>query len=202
MIGTAKARAQDSQLWHGYQLPDSTMHARNIKIVFPDRPNEIRDWVWRARFWVVFVFVDDLGWGDAPCYGSRISKTANLDKVEVNQARGMPNFLDPGVPMLTKPLKTAGYAAGHFGKWHMGGAQDKSTHLPSEYGIDVSGATHSIGTKVFRKGVDTGAHSSARVMDQTLNFIEVSASGPFEYPWPGTEPSALPWKGFEWRMSY
>lgn len=28
-------------------------------------------------------------------------------------------------------------------------------------------------------------------------FIPESA-GSFEYPWPGTEPSALPWKGFEW----
>ena len=30
---------------------------------------------------IVFVFVDDMGWGDAACYGNRINKTPNLDKM-------------------------------------------------------------------------------------------------------------------------
>ena len=45
------ASAQDRQHWHGYEILDSTLDGRNIKIVFPDRPNENRDWIWRARFW-------------------------------------------------------------------------------------------------------------------------------------------------------
>ncbi len=54
-----------------------------------------------------------------------------------NQARGMANWLDPKAPMLARSLQQAGYATGHFGKWHMGGQRDV-TDAPAitEYGFD------------------------------------------------------------------
>mgnify|MGYP001085882074 CR=1 FL=1 len=39
----------------------------------------------------------------------------------LNQARSMPNWLDPQTVTVTKLLRDAGYATGHFGKWHLGG---------------------------------------------------------------------------------
>lgn len=48
---SAPAAAQEKQLWHGYEILDSTLNGRNMKIVFPDQANENRDWIWRARFW-------------------------------------------------------------------------------------------------------------------------------------------------------
>ena len=56
-----------------------------------------------------------------------------------NRERGIANWLDPKAPMLARGLKHAGYATGHFGKWHMGGQRDV-TEAPAitEYGFDES----------------------------------------------------------------
>ena len=56
-----------------------------------------------------------------------------------NIERGMVQYLDPKAPMLARSLKEAGYATGHFGKWHMGGQRDDDTcPLITEYGFDES----------------------------------------------------------------
>ena len=110
----------------------------------------------------VFIFADDLGWGDLGCYGNRQIKTPNLDELakkgllftqfyvngsvcspsrtsimtshyparqgvhghfathKQNEARAMPNWLDPKVHTVTGLLKGSGYVTGHFGKWHLG----------------------------------------------------------------------------------
>ena len=136
---------------------------------------------------IVFVFVDDMGFGDLGCYGNKVIRTPNLDKmaaegilftnftvaspvcspsrvaimtglypartrfhghlasIEENQQRSMPNYLDANIPTLTKLLKSAGYATGHFGKWHMGGPQDNAAPTPESYGIDVSATVLSNG---------------------------------------------------------
>ena len=56
-----------------------------------------------------------------------------------NEKRGMVQYLDTKAPMLARSLKEAGYATGHFGKWHMGGQRDDDTcpHI-TEYGFDES----------------------------------------------------------------
>jgi len=56
-----------------------------------------------------------------------------------NKQRGLANWLDPKAPMLSRSLNQAGYATGHFGKWHMGGQRDV-TDAPAitEYGFDES----------------------------------------------------------------
>lgn len=56
-----------------------------------------------------------------------------------NEARGMAHWLDPKAPMMARILHDAGYATGHFGKWHMGGQRDVDDAPPiSDYGFDVS----------------------------------------------------------------
>lgn len=51
MSPVTEALAQDKPLWHDYEILDSTLNGRAMKIVFPDQANENRDWIWRARFW-------------------------------------------------------------------------------------------------------------------------------------------------------
>jgi arylsulfatase A-like enzyme len=52
---------------------------------------------------------------------------------------GMPDYLDPKAPSIARTFQQAGYATGHFGKWHMGGGRDVGdAPLPTEYGFDQS----------------------------------------------------------------
>jgi uncharacterized sulfatase len=56
-----------------------------------------------------------------------------------NQQRGLAQWLDPKAPTLARTLQQAGYATGHFGKWHMGGQRDVGdAPLITEYGYDQS----------------------------------------------------------------
>ena len=72
-------------------------------------------------------------------YPQRWRITSYLAHRELNRKRGMAQWLDPGAPMLARSLQQAGYATGHFGKWHMGGQRDV-TEAPaiSAYGFDES----------------------------------------------------------------
>lgn len=72
-------------------------------------------------------------------YPQRWNITSYLAHREQNAERGIANWLDPSAPMLARSLKEAGYATGHFGKWHMGGQRDV-TDAPAitEYGFDES----------------------------------------------------------------
>jgi uncharacterized sulfatase len=56
-----------------------------------------------------------------------------------NERRGMAQWLDSSAPTLSRTLQQAGYATGHFGKWHMGGQRDVGeAPLITEYGFDES----------------------------------------------------------------
>ncbi len=56
-----------------------------------------------------------------------------------NERRGMDQWLDVSAPTLPRTLQKAGYATGHFGKWHMGGQRDVGeAPLITEYGFDES----------------------------------------------------------------
>jgi arylsulfatase A-like enzyme len=128
---------------------------------------------------VLFVLIDDMGYGDLTCYGEKRVHTDNIDRLAregirftqfyvncpicspsrtalltgqyparwkitsylasraENRDRGMAQWLDPAAPTLARQLKAAGYATGHFGKWHMGGQRDVGdAPLISEYGFE------------------------------------------------------------------
>ena len=169
---------------------------------------------------IVFIFADDLGWGDLGCYGNRRIKTPNLDRLagegtlftqfyvnsgvcspsrtavmtgqyparhrvhghfathENNRRRGMPDWLDPAVPTVTRLLKAAGYATAHFGKWHLG--HGEGAPEPGDYGIDDHRTYNSNGPgwedaddPFFR------ARSSALIVDEAIRFIRAHKDGPF-----------------------
>jgi uncharacterized sulfatase len=72
-------------------------------------------------------------------YPTRWRITSFLNHREANERRGVAQWLDPQAPMLPRILHDAGYATGHFGKWHMGGQRDvaDAPHI-TEYGFDES----------------------------------------------------------------
>ena len=72
-------------------------------------------------------------------YPQRWNITSYLAYREDNNKRGLANWLNPSAPMLARSLKNAGYATGHFGKWHMGGQRDVTeAPLITKYGFDES----------------------------------------------------------------
>lgn len=72
-------------------------------------------------------------------YPQRWKITSYLAHRAFNQQRGIANWLDPKAPMLARTLQKAGYATGHFGKWHMGGQRDVGdAPLITDYGFDES----------------------------------------------------------------
>lgn len=72
-------------------------------------------------------------------YPSRWGIHSFLNSRERNRARGMADWLDLSAPTLARTLQSAGYATGHFGKWHMGGGRDVGdAPLITEYGFDES----------------------------------------------------------------
>lgn len=72
-------------------------------------------------------------------YPTRWRITSYLSNRKANNDRGIAQWLDPKAPMLARFLKQAGYATGHFGKWHMGGQRDVGeAPLITEYGFDAS----------------------------------------------------------------
>ena len=130
---------------------------------------------------VIFIYADDLGYGDLECYGAKNVKTPNVNKLASEGCRFTNAFAvaatstpsryslltgeyawrktgtdiargDAG--MIIRPeqftvadlFKSAGYATGAFGKWHLGlgaetGKQDWNAPLPTglgDLGFDYS----------------------------------------------------------------
>lgn len=86
-----------------------------------------------------------------------------------NRKRGMPDWLDPNAPTLAKFLKGAGYATGHFGKWHLTNHGAEGAPLPQAYGFDESAVFNG-------PGVEAGLHDTA---SNAVRFIEQHRGGPF-----------------------
>jgi len=92
-----------------------------------------------------------------------------LSDPELNVARGVADYLDPAVPTVARLLQCQGYATAHFGKWHLGSG-------PKAPGLEAYGFEQHdpcIGAK------PNDAHSSQRVADQTVSFIETNRHRPF-----------------------
>ena len=74
---------------------------------------------------------------------ARWNITSFLQTKKGNAGCEMADFLDPKAPTLPRAMKAAGYATGHFGKWHLGGGRDV-TDAPkfAAYGYDENAGTY------------------------------------------------------------
>jgi uncharacterized sulfatase len=72
-------------------------------------------------------------------YPQRWKISSYLASRDANRRRGMANWLNPSATTLAGQFQRAGYATGHFGKWHMGGQRDVGdAPLITKYGFDAS----------------------------------------------------------------
>jgi arylsulfatase A-like enzyme len=110
-------------------------------------------------------------------FPARHAMHGHLDTPEQNQARGMPSWIDPAVPTVTRLLSEAGYTTAHFGKWHLGsgpGAPDLGAYGIDDYGMmDANGRAWDASSPFFR------AQSTAALMDETIRFIRSHRDKPF-----------------------
>jgi len=120
-----------------------------------------------------------------------------------NRERGMADWLDPDAVVLPRLLHRAGYATGHFGKWHMGGGRDVGdAPLPAAYGFDESLVSfEGLGDRLLnedhglsRQSAELGRgeirrvrkHEKTRIyVDRAIDFIRRNETGPFYvHLWP------------------
>ncbi|HET6524886.1 sulfatase family protein [Sphingopyxis sp.] len=116
-----------------------------------------------------------------------------------NRAFGQADWLDPSLPVLPRMMRKAGYATGHFGKWHLGGGRDiGDAPLPSAYGFDESYTQwEGLGPRVLptdltnrlgQQSAELGkgpvewlprAEITRRFVDKTLDFVGRSKAKPW-----------------------
>jgi len=76
-------------------------------------------------------------------YPGRWNFSTYLDNKKHNRNAQQADFLDPSAPSIARFYKKAGYATGHFGKWHMGGGRDvKNAPGFEQYGYDEHASTY------------------------------------------------------------
>jgi arylsulfatase A-like enzyme len=165
---------------------------------------------------IILCMADDQGWGDMAYNGHPILKTPNFDQMAASSLRfdrfyaahpvcsptrgsvmtgrnpnrfgcfrwGYP--LRPQETTIAEALKTAGYATGHFGKWHIGSVQKGSPVNPGACGFDEWFSAWNFFDNdpiLSREGiaVQTKGESSMVTVDAALEFIRKHAesSQPF-----------------------
>ncbi|WPU94005.1 sulfatase-like hydrolase/transferase [Mucilaginibacter sabulilitoris] len=76
-------------------------------------------------------------------YPARWNFSTYLDNRKHNRNAQQADYLDSNVPTIAKFFKSAGYATGHFGKWHLGGGRDvKDAPGFERYGFDEHVSTY------------------------------------------------------------
>lgn len=170
---------------------------------------------------IVLVMADDQGWGQVGYNGHPKLKTPNLDAMAANGIRfnrfyaagpvcsptrasvltgrthnrtGVPSHghnLCLQEKTLPQALKSAGYATGHFGKWHLNGVRgagvpilgDDANH-PGRYGFDEWLSASNYYDKdplLGRKGKfeEFEGDSSVVAVEQALKFMKRQKKNPF-----------------------
>lgn len=189
---------------------------------------------------IVLVMADDMGWGQTGYYKHLILKTPHLDAMAANGLRfdrfyaGAPVCSPTRASVLTgrtndrtgveshgyalrrqertaaQALREAGYATGHFGKWHLNGLRgpgvpilSSDDHNPGEFGFEdwLSVTNFFDRNPIMSRNGDfeelTG-DSSEIIVAEALRFIEKQAKAKqpfFTVIWYGTPHS--PWVAAE-----
>lgn len=89
--------------------------------------------------------------------------------VEHHVRANMPDWLDTDAPLLPRILQDAGYATGHFGKWHLTNIMIDDAPLPDRYGFDEYGAFNLPGENM----------PTAETADRAIDFIRRNKDKPF-----------------------
>ena len=180
---------------------------------------------------VVLVMADDMGWGQTGYYDHPVLKTPNLDAMAAAGLRfdrfyaGAPNcsptratvmtgrtndrtgVTNHGVPLrpqertIAQAMQKAGYATGHFGKWHLNGLRGPGVPIlkddirnPGRFGFETWLSVTNffdMNPIMSRQGSfeEFEGDSSEIIVDEALKFIQEKAESKkpfFTVIWYGT----------------
>ena len=95
-----------------------------------------------------------------------------------NAAHKQADWLDPKVANVARTLKGAGYATGHFGKWHMGGGRDVGdAPWPTAYGFDESFTTfEGLGPRVLVADEERNLADQSGKLGQGPTFYDIKTN--------------------------
>jgi arylsulfatase A-like enzyme len=110
-------------------------------------------------------------------FPNSVNVTGHFATEELNRQRGMPNFLDPSIPTLSRTLKKAGYRTAHFGKWHLG--RFTGAPLPDRYGFDDHKSVSSNDERYEEQAPGFRSRSSKFIVDEGIRFMEENRERPF-----------------------
>ncbi len=167
---------------------------------------------------IILIMTDDQGWGQTGYYNHPVLKTPNLDAMAKNGIRfdrfyaaapvcsptrasvltgrtndrsGVPSHgyaLRTQEKTIGKALQKAGYATGHFGKWHLNGLRGpgvpifkEDSHSPGNFGFDhwlTVTNFFDINPLMSENGsfVDLKGDSSDIIVNKALAFIKEKSS--------------------------
>jgi arylsulfatase A-like enzyme len=162
---------------------------------------------------IILCMADDQGWGDMAYNGHTVLKTPHFDAMAAEALRfdrfyaaapvcsptrgsvltgrhpnrfgcfqwGHP--IRPQEITIAEALRTAGYATGHFGKWHLGSVVTGSPVNPGASGFDewLSAPNFFDNDPILSregKAVQMEGESSMVTVDAAIEFIRKHASGP------------------------
>ena len=208
-----------------------------------------------ARTNFVLVMADDMGWGQTGYYGHPVLKTPELDAMSAAGLRfdrfyaGAPNCSPTRATVMTgrtndrtgvedhgfalrrqertiaRGLSEAGYATGHFGKWHLNGLRGPGVpvvaddaHGPGVFGFDDWLSVTNFFERdplMSRNGlfVQRAGDSSEVIVADALRFVgrQVAQSNPFfaviwygtpHSPWIASEADRAPFGELEERSQH
>ncbi len=107
-------------------------------------------------------------------FPARISVHHAIGGISKNLETGSADWLDPAAPSLPRLLRDAGYATGHFGKWHLCSSQAEEAPLPEAYGLDEAALID--GTSPRRSEGHIDYHE---VFEAAADFVRRNRGRPF-----------------------
>jgi arylsulfatase A-like enzyme len=99
-------------------------------------------------------------------YAARSGINSFLDNTTSNLARDNANNLSLSAPVMVRAFHDAGYATGHFGKWHLGGGRDVG------YAVGTTAGTNAVAPRVVEYGYDQAWTQMEGLGNRIINVVD------------------------------
>jgi uncharacterized sulfatase len=99
-------------------------------------------------------------------YAARSGINSFLDNTTSNLARDNVNSMSLSAPSMVRAFHDAGYATGHFGKWHLGGGRDVG------YAVGTTAGTNAIAPRVVEYGYDQAWTQMEGLANRIINVVD------------------------------